>query len=65
MPALLSFFFPGLGQVVKGDIGKAIIIWLLVIVFLILSLFLIGLPLLFVLWLWQVNDAYNAPIANA
>ena len=27
-PALLSFFFPGLGQLIKGHIVKAILIWL-------------------------------------
>jgi len=59
--ALLSFFLPGLGQVVKGQILKAIVIWLGLIVFVVLSLVVIGLPLLLVLWLWQIYDAYNSP----
>lgn len=28
LPALLSFFFPGFGQLVKGQVLKAILIWL-------------------------------------
>jgi TM2 domain-containing membrane protein YozV len=59
--ALLSFFLPGLGQVVKGQILKAILIWLGLIVFVVLSFVVIGLPLLLVLWLWQIYDAYNSP----
>jgi TM2 domain-containing membrane protein YozV len=59
--ALLSFFLPGLGQVVKGQVLKAIVIWLGMIVFVVLSFVVIGLPLLLVLWLWQIYDAYNSP----
>ena len=59
--ALLSFFLPGLGQVVKGQILKAILIWFGTIVFVVLSFVVIGLPLLLVLWLWQIYDAYNSP----
>lgn len=61
MAALLSFFLPGLGQVVKGQILKAILIWLGTIVFIVLSFVVIGLPLLLILWLWQIYDAYNSP----
>lgn len=59
--ALLSFFVPGLGQIVKGQILKAILIWLGTVVFIVLSFVVIGLPLLLVLWLWQIYDAYNSP----
>ena len=59
--ALLSFLLPGLGEVVKGQILKAILIWLGTIVFVVLSFVVIGLPLLLVLWLWQIYDAYNSP----
>ena len=61
MAALLSFLLPGLGQVVKGQILKAILIWLGTVVFVVLSFVVIGLPLLLVLWLWQIYDAYNSP----
>ena len=29
IPALISFFIPGLGQIIKGDILKGILIWVL------------------------------------
>lgn len=61
MAALLSFFLPGLGQVIKGQIGKAVLIWVGLIIFTLLSLALIGLPFLIVLWFWQIYDAYNSP----
>jgi TM2 domain-containing membrane protein YozV len=54
IPALLSFFIPGLGQIVKGQVGKGILIMIA---------FPIGLLFLFVpgviLWIWQIADAYN------
>ncbi len=58
MPAILSFFIPGLGQLIKGQIIKAILIWG---VGGILSFFLwwtIIVP--FVIWAWNVYDAYNS-----
>ena len=61
MAALLSFFLPGLGQVIKGQIGKAVVIWVGLVVFVLLSFVVVGLPLLVVLWLWQIYDAYNSP----
>ncbi len=54
VPALLSFFIPGLGQIVKGQVGKGILI---------LIGFFIGLAALVlpgvIIWLWQIVDAYN------
>jgi TM2 domain-containing membrane protein YozV len=53
VPALLSFFIPGLGQIIKGQVGKGILIF-----------FGVGLGMLLVipgiiLWIWQIADAYN------
>jgi TM2 domain-containing membrane protein YozV len=61
MAALLSFFLPGLGQIVKGQIAKAILIWVSLVVFILLSFVVVGIPLLVVLWFWQIYDAYNLP----
>ena len=58
LPALLSFFIPGLGQLIKGQILKAILIWL---VGGIISFFLwwtIIIP--FAIWVWNIYDAYNS-----
>ena len=57
--AVLSFFWPGLGQIYNGEIGKGILLFLLTIVFAVLSFLLIGIPLLLVLWVWSMYDAYN------
>ena len=54
LPALLSFFIPGLGQIIKGQAGKGILIFIA---------FLIGLPFLMIpsiiVWIWQIRDAYS------
>jgi TM2 domain-containing membrane protein YozV len=54
IPALLSFFCPGLGQLVKGDIGKGIGMFMGAF----LGLCLGGIPTL-IIWIWSMVDAYN------
>ncbi len=61
MAALLSFFLPGLGQIIKGQVVKAILIWVALAGFFVLSFIVVGIPLLIVLWFWQIYDAYNSP----
>lgn len=58
IPALISFFIPGLGQLIKGHIFKAFFIWLFggLIGFFLWWTFII--PFLF--WAWNVYDAYNS-----
>ena len=54
IPALLSFFIPGLGQIIKGQVGKGIFTFIG---------FSIGIILLvipgIIIWIWQIVDAYN------
>ncbi|MDG6244126.1 MAG: hypothetical protein QCH31_07000 [Methanolobus sp.] len=59
IPALLSFFIPGLGQIIKGDIFKAIGIWVVLGISWLLQIILIGYLLGFIVWIWQIYDAYN------
>jgi TM2 domain-containing membrane protein YozV len=59
VPALLSFFVPGLGQIVKGQVVKAVVIWLALGISWLLQFVLIGFILLPLIWLWQIYDAYN------
>jgi TM2 domain-containing membrane protein YozV len=54
VPALLSFFCPGLGQLVKGDIGKGIGMFMGAFVGLCFG----GIPTL-IIWIWSMVDAYN------
>jgi TM2 domain-containing membrane protein YozV len=54
VPAILSFFIPGLGQLVKGQVGKGVLIFIG---------FIIGLAMFVlpgvIIWIWQIVDAYN------
>lgn len=63
IPALLSFFIPGLGQMVKGQFLWGVGIFLAAAVFGAACVFLVGIPLLGVLWIWQVYEAYAKPDA--
>jgi hypothetical protein len=60
IPALFSFFFPGLGQLVKGHLFKALGIWIALLISGTLHIFGIGIPLGLIIWIWQIYDAYNA-----
>jgi len=59
VPALISFFIPGLGQLVKGQILKALFIWAVSALVGFLLWWTIVVP--FVVWAWNVYDAYNSP----
>lgn len=54
VPAILSLFIPGLGQIVKGQVGKGIVIFFGVI----LGFMLLVIPGV-IIWIWQIADAYN------
>jgi len=58
VPALLSVFVPGLGQLIKGQVVKAILIWLVggLLSFLLWWTFIVP----FIIWAWNVYDAYNS-----
>ncbi len=60
VPAILSFFVPGLGQLIKGQVGKGILIFLGMIVSIFLIAFIVGFITTPVLWLWNIYDAYNS-----
>jgi TM2 domain-containing membrane protein YozV len=54
VPALLSFFIPGLGQIVKGQVGKGIFSFIGVGI----GLIVLVIPGV-IIWIWQIVDAYN------
>ncbi|MCS6861398.1 MAG: hypothetical protein NZT92_13870 [Abditibacteriales bacterium] len=54
MPAFLSFLCPGLGQLVKGEIGKGAGMFLGFLA----GFCMMGIPS-FIIWIWSMVDAYN------
>jgi TM2 domain-containing membrane protein YozV len=59
LAAVLSFLITGLGQIYNGQIGKGILMLILMIVFFFMILIIIGIPLLLVLWIYGIYDAYE------
>ncbi len=61
---IASIFIPGLGQVLNGDFGKFIGIWILFVLAFLLTLTIfgaiIGIPMAFVVYVAQVIDAFLA-----
>jgi TM2 domain-containing membrane protein YozV len=59
--AVLSFLFLGLGQIYNGQIGKAIMFWLINLMLIVLGLML-AIPFLMIpiLWIYGIFDAYSA-----
>ncbi|KKG01263.1 MULTISPECIES: hypothetical protein [Methanosarcina] len=60
VPALFSFFVPGLGQLVKGDLFKALCIWIAFAVTGAMHIIRTGFLIWTIIWIWQLYDAYNA-----
>ena len=56
---IISFFLPGVGSMVNGDVSTGVVILVLYIVGIISSVFLIGIPLAIGVWIWGLVDAYQ------
>lgn len=63
--AVLSFFIPGLGQFYTGQMVKAIVLFVLAVVFGGLSTIMIGIPFYLLVWLYSMYDAYTAAKGTA
>jgi TM2 domain-containing membrane protein YozV len=57
--AVLSFLFPGLGQIMNGDIGTGIAMMVLTVLAWVSLMVLIGVILLPTVYIWSIVDAYN------
>ena len=55
---IFSFFIPGVGSMVNGSVGRGAIILGVYAAGWILSLFLIGIPILIAAWIWGLADGY-------
>ena len=64
IPALLSFFIPGLGQLIKGDFLLGFLVWVAMGIAAVSCFIYIGMLLLPVFWVVQIYDAYTAPDAQ-
>lgn len=58
VPTLISFFVPGVGQLIKGHTIKAIAIWIIggLVGFFLWWTFVAP----FIVWVWNIYDAYNS-----
>jgi TM2 domain-containing membrane protein YozV len=54
-----SFFFPGLGQLINGQVGKGIAMFAAYLVSLVLLFAFIGFFLVPAIWIWSMVDAYG------
>ncbi|MBB1032682.1 hypothetical protein G6027_17785 [Dietzia sp. SLG310A2-38A2] len=66
-PALslvLSFFLPGLGTMINGQAGKGIGIMAGYFLGILLSVVLIGIPIMLGFWVWGMVDAYSGAKAH-
>ncbi|MCP1661972.1 MAG: hypothetical protein D5R99_03015 [Methanocalculus sp. MSAO_Arc1] len=58
LAVILSFFIPGLGQFYTGQFLKAIALFILAVIFALLSSVIIGIPLYIIVWVYSMYDAY-------
>lgn len=59
VPALLSFFWPGLGQLIKGHVLRGIGIMALAFLAALSVLIGVGILLYPAVWIYATYDAYN------
>lgn len=59
-----SFFIPGLGSIINGDVGRGVGILIGYVVGVLLSVILIGIPVALGLWIWGMVDGYQGAVAR-
>jgi TM2 domain-containing membrane protein YozV len=57
---VLSFFIPGLGTMVNGNVGRGVLILALYVVGFLLAFFFIGIPIMIGVWIWGLIDGYTS-----
>lgn len=57
---IASFFIPGLGQFINGDGAKGAMFLIVYVVSWVLIFVLIGIPMVFITWVWSMVDAYTS-----
>jgi len=59
---LCSVFIPGLGSMISGNAGIGALILVLYFVGIVLSVFLIGIPIALGVWIWGLVDAHSSAV---
>jgi TM2 domain-containing membrane protein YozV len=59
LAAVFSFLFVGLGQIYNGQIGKGVVFFIFGVILTLSMLFIIGLILYPIFWIYNIYDAYN------
>ena len=54
-----SFFVPGLGQLMNGQVGKGLLLFIAYLVSIVLMFVVIGFFTAFAIWVWAMADAYG------
>jgi TM2 domain-containing membrane protein YozV len=57
---LVSFFIPGVGSMINGSVGLGVAILISYIVSWLLTIVLIGIPLVIGVWIWGMVDGYRS-----
>jgi len=60
VPALLSFFIPGLGQLIKGRVMRGIVVFAGTAFSIALVTTGLGVITTPIIWIWQIYDAYTS-----
>lgn len=56
---IVSFFIPGVGSMINGDVGTGVAILVLWIIGIATSIFFVGIFLILGAWIWGMVDAYQ------
>lgn len=59
LAAVLSFFYPGLGQIYNGQILKGVFTFVAHSIALFLIVFVVGFFIFPLIWIWSMYDAYS------
>lgn len=59
---IVSFFIPGVGSMINGEVGKGVGILIGYIIAIAFSFILIGVPFLLGFWIWGMVDGYTGAV---
>ena len=59
---IVSFFIPGVGSMINGDVGRGCLILGLYCLGWVLIFFLVGIPIIFGVWIWGMVDGYQSAV---